>query len=303
MTSPARVPEYGRTPVRSGSPDQGRTRARNRPPVLTRIGTVSGRLLFWVALALLIVLPMLFLVVAGFSGRWPFPRVFPELYSLRAWRFVAADREGILRSLGSTTLYSLAVVLTTALFCWLPAQYLSRFSFRGQTLLEALLLTPALVPAITFSMGLQIVFVGLGLADTMVSVVLVLSLVAYPYMLRGLKTGYLAYRQAYDECARNLGAGEWQRLLQVELPMVLPAALSGGSVVFLVAFSEYFLVFLIGGGVVPSFPGYLVPFVTGSDRAFAAVLSLLFLCVPVLLFVTQELFLQWFYRRKGIEIR
>lgn len=284
-------------------PGHGRASGPNRPPVLGRIGSVSGRLLFWMALVVLIAFPMAFLVVAGFAGRWPFPRVLPEVYSLRAWRFVAANSGGILRSVGNTTLYSLAVVLTTALFCWLPAQFLSRFSFRGQTLLEAVLLIPALVPAITFSMGLQVVFIGLGLADTTVGVVLVLSLVAYPYMLRAIKTGYLAYRQAFDECARNLGAGEWQRLLQVELPMVLPAALSGGSVVFLVAFSEYFLVFLIGGGVVPSFPGYLVPFVTGSDRAIAAALSLIFLCVPVLLFMAQELFLQWFYRRKGIEIR
>ncbi len=268
-----------------------------------RRATVSGRAVFWVALVVLIVLPMLFLIVAAFAGRWPFPQVLPEVYSLRAWRFVAANSEGILRALASTTVYSLAAVLTTALFCWLPAQFLSRYSFRGQTLLEALLLTPALVPAITFSMGLQVVFIGLGLADTVLGVVLVLSLVSYPYMLRGLKTGYLAYRQAYDECARNLGAGEWQRLRQVELPMVLPAGLSGGSVVFLVAFSEYFLVFLIGGGVVRSFPGYLVPFVTGSDRALASALSLAFLVVPVLLFVAQELFLLRFYRRKGIEFR
>lgn len=264
---------------------------------------LAGRTVFWLALLMLIVLPMVFLGLTAFAGLWPYPRLLPQSYSLRAWRFVGTNLHGILRALGSSTLYSLGTVVTTALFCWLPAQFLSRNSFRGQTLLEALLLTPALVPAITFSMGLQVVFIGLGLADTTLGVVLILSLVAYPYMLRGLKTGYLAYRQAYDECARNLGAGEWQRLLQVELPLVLPAAISGGSVVFLVAFSEYFLVFLIGGGVVPSYPGYLVPFVTGSDRAVASALTVLFLVVPVLLFVLQELFLQWFYRRKGIELR
>ena len=267
------------------------------------MSNLRGRLVFWSMLLLLIVLPMVFLVITAFAGVWPFPRLMPESYSLRAWRFLGANSQGIMRALGSSTLYSLGAVVTTVLICWLPAQYLSRHSFRGQTLLEAVLLTPALVPAITFSMGLQVLFIGVGLADTMMGVVLILSLVAYPYMLRGLKTGYLAYRQAYDECARNLGAGEWQRLRQVELPMVLPAALSGGSVVFLVAFSEYFLVFLIGGGLVPSFPGYLVPFVTGSDRAVASALTLLFLAVPVFLFITQELFLQWFYRRKGIEFR
>lgn len=279
----------------------GASAPQARPPRAARIPRGScAAALFWLFLLLFILLPLFSVALAAFSGTWPFPRVLPATYSLRAWRFVQSNLSGIAGALASSALYSLASVLATALTCWLPAQFLARHRFRGQGLLEALLLTPALVPAITFSMGLQLVFIRLGLADSVAGVVLVLALVSYPYMLRALKTAYLAYNRSYDECARNLGAAEWQRLRQVELPLVLPAALAGGSVVFLVAFSEYFLVFLIGGGAVPSYPGYLVPFVTGSDRAVASALTLLFVAVPLLLFLVQELFLQRFYRRKGI---
>lgn len=264
---------------------------------------IRARVLFWLVLGILIVLPMVFLVIAGFAGSWPYPHLLPQEWSLRAWRFAAGQSAGILRALGTSTLYSLATVVLTAGFCWLPAQFLARHRFPGQSLLEALLLMPALVPAITFSMGLQMVFIRIGLADSITGIVLVLSLTTYPYMLRALKTGYLAYRDGYDECARNLGAGELQRLRTVELPLVLPSALAGGSVVFLAAFSEYFLVFLLGGGTVASFTGYLVPFITGSDRSIAAVLTLIFLAVPLLLFLLQELFLQRMYRRKGIQPR
>ncbi|MFW6363469.1 MAG: ABC transporter permease [Spirochaeta sp.] len=261
------------------------------------------RIIFWLLMSLGIILPMLYMAITTLAGTWPYPRLLPATWSLRAWRFIADNRQQILRSLLSSTLYSLGTVLLTMLFCWLPAQFLATRRFRGRTILEALLLTPALLPAITFSMGLQVVFIRIGLADTMAGVILILSLVSYPYMLRSMKTGYLAYHRGYDECARNLGAGEWQRLRQVELPVVFPSALAGGTIVFLVAFSEYFLVFLIGGGTIASFPGYLVPFISGSDRPTAAALTLLFLCIPLLLFLLQELFLQRYYRGKGIELK
>ncbi|MDZ7795298.1 MAG: ABC transporter permease subunit [Spirochaetia bacterium] len=256
--------------------------------------------MFWLLLIVVILVPLIFLLIASFAGTWPFPRILPASWSLRSWKYVASNMQGIAHALGSSALYSLGAALITALFCWLPAQFLARHTFRGQTILEALLLTPALVPAITFSMGLQVLFIRLHLADSIVGVVLILTLVSYPYMLRSIKTGYLAYKVSYDECARNLGIGELQRLWHVELPLVLPAFLSGGTIVFLVAFSEYFLVFLIGGGTIPSFPGYLVPFLTGSDRAVASTLTLLFLLVPFALFLLQEIFLERFYRRKGI---
>ena len=75
---------------------------------------------------------------------------------------------------------------------------------------------------------------------------------------------------------------------------------AGGTVVFLVAFTEYFLVFLIGGGAVPSYAGYLFPMLLSSDRPVAALLTLIFLCIPLLLFVGLEFLVVRMYRKKGL---
>jgi putative spermidine/putrescine transport system permease protein len=71
-------------------------------------------------------------------------------------------------------------------------------------------------------------------------------------------------------------------------------------VVFLVAFSEYFLVFLIGGGSVESFTGYLFPVITSSNRGLGALVTLIFLVVPVLLFAGLEMMLGGYFRRRGM---
>ena len=71
-------------------------------------------------------------------------------------------------------------------------------------------------------------------------------------------------------------------------------------VVFLVAFSEYFLVFLLGGGAVPSITGYLVPFLLGSDYAVSSVLVLVFFTLPLLLFLVMETVLHRIYSKRGL---
>lgn len=260
------------------------------------------RFLFIILFFLLVLFPFLLLLVGSFSGRWPYPRVFPETLSLRGWFFAVESLRPILISLGTSTLYSFCSALLSVVLCWYPAKFLARNRFRGEGILEALLLSPALLPSISFSMGIQVVYIFAGISDTFAAVVLVLALTSYPYVLRSLKTGFLACPSQYNECAANLGARHFQQLLQVELPIVLPSVFSGAFIAFLVAFSEYFLVFLIGGGRVAGYTGYLVPFITGSDRNVASVLTLLFLVIPLALFISQELFLRAYYSRKGIGV-
>ena len=86
----------------------------------------------------------------------------------------------------------------------------------------------------------------------------------------------------------------------MELPLLLPAVVAGGSVVFLVAFSDYFLVYLVGGGLVPSFTGFLFPVLQSGDRSLAALLTLVFMAVPVLLFVLVEGLTLYFMHRRGM---
>lgn len=248
-------------------------------------------------LALLFVLPVVVLVIQAGAPGWRFPQLFPEI-GADALLLILQRPEPFVRALVSSLAYSLATVALTLAMTISPAKILAFHRFRGKNLLEGLLLLPALVPAMTFAMGLHFMFIKIGLADTAAGVILVLAMTSYPYMLRALTTGYVHMGPEYGICARNLGATAWSAFWKVEAPLLLPAMAAGGSVVFLVAFSEYFLVYLIGGGTVPSFTGYLFPLVTSSNRSLGAVVTLVFLSVPVVLFVVLEMTLAAYHRKR-----
>jgi len=249
---------------------------------------------------LVFVVPVVLLALSSLAPGWRFPNVWPEAFSLRALVYLLQHRGQILISLGSSFLFSLLTVLTTLGMCLLPASVFAGREFPGKTLLEGLLLAPALVPPMTFAMGLHFLLIKCSLADTLIGVVLVLAMFSYPYMFRALVAGFQTMGVDYRACAQNLGAEPVRILLTVELPLLLPAIIAGGSVVFLVAFSEYFLVFLIGGGAVPSFTGRLIPLLSSSDRSLASILTLIFLFLPIALFVILDTTLVRVYRKKGM---
>ncbi len=251
-------------------------------------------------LFLVFVSPLVVLLLYAASSSWSFPDVLPASLDARSISYLLQHKNDIALSMLVSCGYSFAAVLVTLLLTVLPAKVFARTVFSGKMVLEGLFLAPALIPPMAFAMGAHYFFVRLGLADTFVGVVLILSLYSYPYMLRALTAGYLTYGEDLALCARNMGASSLRILLSIELPLLLPAIIAGGTIVFLVSFSEYFLVFLIGGGTVPSYSGYIFPLLNSSDNSVASLLTLLFVFVPIMLFVIIDRLVYGVYRKRGL---
>lgn len=260
---------------------------------------MRARLIFAV-IGILSLFPLWVLGWYAVSPGWRYPDLIPQTIDLRSFSYLSSQALPLLTHLGSSLLYSLATVTLTLLMCLSPAHHFARRDFAGKAVLEGIFLAPALVPPMTFSMGVHYLFIKVGLVDNVAGVIMVLTIFSYPYMLRALTAGYQAMGEEYELCAKNLGANGLTRIIRIDLPLLMPSIVAGGSVVFLVAFSEYFLVFLIGGGSVASFTGYLVPFLTSSDRSMGALLTLIFMTIPLALFFLIEIAMKAVYSRKGM---
>ena len=131
-----------------------------------------------IVLALMFLLPVVVLILQAGAPGWRFPELLPAL-SLDGIRFLAARPGPFVTALMTSLAYSMATVALTLAMTILPAKTLAFTSFRGKNLLEGVLLLPALVPAMTFSMGLHFIFIKIGLADTAPGVILVLAMISY----------------------------------------------------------------------------------------------------------------------------
>ena len=230
------------------------------------------------------VLPLAPLPLWSFSGGWRWPALLPERWSGRAWSSVLAPGAQALPALLSSVLLALAVA-ALALLAGVPAALaLGRHRFRGRALVELLVFAPILTPPLTVSMGVQVLFIRLGLADTALGVALVHLVFALPYVVLIMASAFAALGPEWEQQARSLGASPARALWHVTLPMLRPSLAVAALLAFLVSWSQYALTLLIGGGQVWTLPLLVFAAARSSDPALTAAAALLFIA-PTLVFL------------------
>jgi len=238
----------------------------------------SAIVAIWVSLVILPIVPLV-IWSAAFAWRWP--DLLPAEWSGRAWRYVFSPTTQVRPGLTG----SISIALLTALLALVigtPAGIaIGRMPFRGKRAIELLLLAPFIVPGLVVTMGIQIVFIHLRLADTVQGVVIAHLMPALPYVIVSVAGVAANLGVQTEEQARSLGANAWQAFVHVTLPALRPGLAVGGLFAFLISWSQYTSTLIIGGGKVQTLPLLVYTFTRSGDNPIAAALALLFVAPAV----------------------
>ena len=253
------------------SPSSSPSRAPSRPRRLR--GTVGSRIAV-VLIVVAILFPLVPLVIHSFARGYVFPQLVPAEWSTRAWRIVLATDGGTWNALRWSVVVAVAVT-ALALLVALPAgRVLGLRTFRGKRVLEFLVLTPLLVPAVAVAIGLDITFIRLGLSGTFWGVVLVHLIPATPYAVLVLAGVFANYDADLEAQARTLGASPLNVFRHVTMPAIKPGLIIAGFFAFIVSWSQYVLTLQIGGGKILTLPVLLVSTASGGDVAITGALTI-----------------------------
>jgi len=250
---------------------------------------------------LLIIVPLLTILVWVFTERWAWPSLVPQTFSLRSLEAVFRDRKELAQLFISSMGISLVVAFFSVVFGTMTARALECYEFHGKGFFSFLALLPFLVPGSVFAMGVQIAFIKIGLSGTVVGVMIVHLICSLPYAVILLQDGTRALGTGLEEQARVLGADPWTAFFKVTLPNLVPVMLSAFSMAYIVSFSQYFLTLMIGGGSVKTFSIVMVPYLSGGQRNFASVYSLIFLVITIAIFGLFEWIVSRFTKEQEVE--
>ncbi|MFN8400188.1 MAG: ABC transporter permease subunit [Anaerolineales bacterium] len=249
-------------------------------------------------LYLILIAPFLLFIVYGFSTRWFFPAPFPV-----EWTTVTLDRtlndSRTLTGLRDGLTIAVIVSLLSLLLAFPAARVMGLRQFKGRQLAWLLLFLPTVVPPLAIGMGLNILFLQLGLAGTIFGVVLAHLIPTLPYTIFTLSSAFARYDENFEHQALALGASPIQIFFNVTLRMMTPSLVVATLFAFLVSWSQYLLTLLIGGGKVITLPILLFAAASGGNPSTIGIKSLLFVLPPVLViaFTAREL------TRHGEDIR
>lgn len=244
-----------------------------------------------VALTLLLLgllLPLLPLVLFAFARTYRYPALVPEALSLRAIRLLGEPGADVVEGLVTSATIAVAVAVIAGLIGLSAGRALGLYSFRGKRLVQFLLLAPVIVPGLAVVLGIHVLFLRYGLADTRQGVVLVHLIPTIPYVTLVMAATFANYDVAYEDQARVLGAGPLRVLLQVTLPQVAPGLAVAALFAFLISWSEYVLTLLVGGGTVKTLPLLLFASLGTADTAKTAALALVIVLPPVVMLVAAS---------------
>ncbi len=161
----------------------------------------------------------------------------PEGFTLQWYQKMVTDRQwstGIVNSFQVATLTALlATVLGT-----LAALGLSRGRFYGRSLVNALVLSPLIVPVVVIAIGMFGLFVQWRLSGSLVGLVLAHTALALPFVVVAVSTSLRTMDRNLELAAANLGADPRRTFFNVTFPIILPGVLTGAIFAFITSWDE-----------------------------------------------------------------
>jgi multiple sugar transport system permease protein len=187
--------------------------------------TVVRRIFFYVLIGLgtaFFALPLLWLLSAAFDDTPTYAVRLPHQFSLGSFAEIGRNPYA-LRSLLNSTLLALGTMAIVVAAAALAAYALSRARVPGRdALLYALLLLSSVVTGTAAMVPIFLLIFQLGLIDSNVGVVLVLSGGLLPAAIFLLKDFIDTIPPSYEESARVFGASPLQILRHIVVPVARP---------------------------------------------------------------------------------
>lgn len=269
-----------------------------RRSVLPGFGPALGFTLTYLGLIVLIPVATLFVRSSGLGWHafW---------HTVTAPRVVASYR----LSFGA----ALTAALINSVFGALVAWVLTRYRFPGRRLMDALVDLPFALPTAVAGIALTTLYapggwvgsrlapLGIEVAYTPVGVVLALTFIGLPFVVRTVQPVLQDLELELEEAAASLGASRWQTVRRVLLPALAPALLTGFALSFARAIGEYGSVVFISGNMpfrTEVAPLLIMTKLEQFDYAGGAAIAVVMLVSSFALLLGINL-LQWAGRRRA----
>ena len=152
---------------------------------------------------------------------------------------------GFARYLWTSFYVSIVTVLVTLAFSIPGAYAVARLRFRGSSAFSRSILLIYMVPMIVLALPIYILFSLTGLRNTILGLVLIYPVTTIPvalYMLQGYFRG-LPYE--IEEAGLMDGLSRLAVIWKITLPLALPALASVSLYVFMIAWNEFLLAFML----------------------------------------------------------
>lgn len=261
------------------------------PTAAWRVATdqLAG-VLFWLipaAVVLFLLLPVIVSVLLSFDDREFLGAFPPTKFSLRWYRRFLDNPDylsGLVTSLKVALLSTaVSVVAGTA-----AAVALAETRWRGRHMLEALFLSPRMVPTVVIGFSILGMASAVHIFDAFTRLIMGHVIITIPFTIRATLASLVGIRKNIVEAATSLGASPWRAFLDVTLPLAKTGIVAGGLLAFVLSFDEVAVSLFLSDAFNQTLPVVLVAEMRTNLNLTVAAISTVFALMTVLIVAFLE---------------
>ena len=193
----------------------------------------------------------------------------------------------------SITIAVFSTIIATILGT-LIALALTRYSFRGRSLMNLMIFIPMTAPEVILGASLLTLWINLGTQRGLGTILIAHVMFNISYVVVTVRTRLAGFNRSLEEAAMDLYADSWAVFWKVTFPLIFPGILSAALLAFALSIDDY-VITLFSSGHTLTFPLWVFGVSRLGIPPEVNVLGTLVLLVALVLIVIQL----WTQRRSG----
>lgn len=174
-------------------------------------------------------------------------------FSLQWYETLLQDKP-LLEALCNSLILGVLSCLISAVIGTMGAIGMSRLQLKSKGILEYISMLPIMIPEIILGVVLMVFFSLLHLPAGMITLVIGHTIFCIPYIFMEVKARLMGMDPALEEAARDLGATPIRALIDITLPLVMPAVWSGSLLAFAMSMDDVIISVFVTGPRVSTLP-------------------------------------------------
>lgn len=164
----------------------------------------------------------------------------------------------------------------------LAAIAMVRYRIRFLTGIQIYLLLPFTIPLIVSGIGLMLIFGEVRILGQLWPVGVAACVINLPFMIWAVSSSVNALDPDLELAAASCGAPPLQTFLTITLPAVLPGVISGGLLMFILAFNEFIVSLLLTDARIVTLPVSIYNSIRSVITPDLAAVSVVYIVVAVI---------------------
>ena len=234
-----------------------------------------------------LMLPIIITVAASFTSSSVYTLPPPE-WSLR-WYQSLERRSGLWEAVTLSLNLALVSTFISLILGTLATIAIVRGNFSGREAIGTFTVSPLMMPGLVVGVALLQFFREIGLRDAYWSLLLGHIVITLPFVMRTLLASMSAFDFSMVDAARTLGLSYPRAIIQVLIPNLAPAYLTGGLFAFLASMDNYPISIFLTDARNKTLPIKMLQYLEEQpDPSLAAISSGLILLAVIVLVIASR---------------